>query len=74
VDGRIVVANGQLTTIDERAIFDEALEASTALVARNAGKYRYAEHTASVMQRLVVRAQEVYASTRSGPSRSVCSN
>jgi guanine deaminase len=71
VDGRVVVADGRLTTIDEQAIFGEALEASAALIARNAGKYRYAQETATVMQRLVARAQEVYASTRSGSNRSV---
>ncbi len=74
VDGRVVVSGGRLTTIDEQAIFEEAREVSAALIARNAARYRYAEEVAGVMQRLVVRAGEVYASTRSGPNRSVCSS
>ncbi len=66
VDGNVVVRRGRLTTVDEAALLDEAREASTRLVTRNASHYRFAEQIAPHMQRLVMRAKEVYASTRSG--------
>jgi 5-methylthioadenosine/S-adenosylhomocysteine deaminase len=74
VGGRIVVRDGRVVTFDEEAILEEAREASAALIRRNAAKYRFAEVVSDAMRRLVVRAREVYASTRSGMSHSGSSN
>ena len=74
VDGNVVVRDGRLTTVDEAVLLEEAQEASTRLVTRNASNYRFAEQIAPHMQRLVRRAKEVYASTHSGMRRSGSSN
>lgn len=70
VDGRIVVRGGRVVTVDEDAIAEEAREASAHLVARNAARFQAAREMAPHMLRMVARAREVYASTRSGATRS----
>ncbi len=74
VEGNMVVRGGRPTAVDEAALLEEAREASARLVARNASHYRFAEQIAPHMQRLVMRATEVYASTPSGTHRSASSS
>lgn len=61
VDGRVVVRDGRVTTIDEGAALAEARERVQGLVRRNAARYRFAREAAPYMEALVRRAEEVYA-------------
>ncbi len=70
VDGRVLVRDGRVTTVDEEAIAAEAQEASRHLVTRNAARFQFAREMAPHARRMVARAKEVYASTRSGRSPS----
>ncbi len=61
VDGRVVVRDGVVTTIDEADVLEEAREASKAVITRNAGAYRHADEAAPHLVNLVERAKEAYA-------------
>jgi 5-methylthioadenosine/S-adenosylhomocysteine deaminase len=68
--GRVVVRDGRLRTLDEAAIVAEAREAARGLLARNRDRFARAAAVAPAMLRLAARAEEVWASTRSGTDRS----
>ncbi len=70
VDGQVVVRDGRLTRVDEDGLIAEAREAAEALVRRNASRFEHAGAMAAPMLRLVGRAKEVLASTRSGKGHS----
>jgi cytosine/adenosine deaminase-related metal-dependent hydrolase len=60
VDGRVVVRNGKVTTIDEAAALAEARERARDLLRRNAARYGFAREAAPYLDALAHRAREVH--------------
>lgn len=61
VDGRVVVRDGVVTTMDEAGVLAEAQAASKRLIARNAAAYGLAFAAAPHLVTLVEKAKEAYA-------------